>query len=70
VLIDIIWQKHPTFVCFRLSMDSEILPCLSDIIMNRRAPETSAKAIRTDCKRGITQVRDLFYCEKILNPFL
>jgi len=36
--------------------DSEFLPCLSDIIMNIRAPITNAKARRKDCERKTAQV--------------
>jgi len=40
--------EHPQM---SVSEDSEVLPCLSDIIMNIRAPITNAKARRKDCER-------------------
>jgi hypothetical protein len=35
-----------------ISLQLEILPCLSDMIMNITATKINAKARRNDCKRG------------------
>jgi hypothetical protein len=45
--------EHPQMP---VSEDSEFLPCLSDIIMNIRAPITNAKARRKDCERKTAEV--------------
>ena len=39
------------------SLQSETLPCRSDIIMNIAAPRTNAKATRKDCKGETVQER-------------
>uniref|UniRef100_A0A0A9CBN2 Uncharacterized protein n=1 Tax=Arundo donax TaxID=35708 RepID=A0A0A9CBN2_ARUDO len=37
-----------------IAAQSQFLPCLSNIVMNTRAPITSAKARRKDCKRKVS----------------